>query len=216
MFYPPSPLHVPVLPRSPRSNTWPVLNSRWRMRCKPRQVSSHLKCQIIGSADRSVKTLSLLTLPCGRDWRSLSQEISIHMGACTRQCWTGHRFETQNCFCASSVSGFQDSLWDWTLRSMCLYRPHTFWDWPFCVYDVRATFSCSPSQCFYCLSGCCGWTDTRLWGIAIIKQTGAFSAFIFEISHFCCFSWISNLLFRGKMSTCASSFTQGSVFGHAQ
>lgn len=90
--YPPYPSNAEVLRAE---YCWPMLNSQRRMRrmrCEPRQAQAHLKCQILGIRDRSVKTLSWLwlTLPCGRDWRGLSQEIGIHKGSCARQCWTGH------------------------------------------------------------------------------------------------------------------------------
>lgn len=85
-------------------NTWPVLNSQRRMSCEPRHSLSHLKCQILGSTDRSVRTLSWLwlTLPCGRDWRGLSQDIGIHEGFCARQRRTENRLETQDRFYTTS------------------------------------------------------------------------------------------------------------------
>lgn len=100
-------LHTPVMERSlEQLNTWPVLSSQRRIRFEPRQNPSHLKCQILGRTDRSVKTLSWLwlTLPCGRDWRGLSQEISIHKGSCACQHGTGHRLETQDRFYTTSVT----------------------------------------------------------------------------------------------------------------
>lgn len=102
--YPPYPSNAEVLRAE---YCWPMLNSQRRMRrmrCEPRQAQTHLKCQILGIRDRSVKTLSWLwlTLPCGRDWRGLSQEIGIHKGMCTSVLdWT---FETQDCFDTTSVT----------------------------------------------------------------------------------------------------------------
>lgn len=64
--YQPAPLHMPVTHMSLEQSLTCVKLSV-EMRCEPEQARSPLKCQIIGSTDRSVKTLSLLTLPCGRD-----------------------------------------------------------------------------------------------------------------------------------------------------
>ena len=100
------------------------------MRCEFRQAQSHLKCQILGSTDRSVKTLCWLwlTLPCGRDWRGLPREISIQKGVHTSAEFE-NRPGTQDCFYTTSVTLVSKAVcriwleWAWCCAA---------WKWMFC------------------------------------------------------------------------------------
>lgn len=173
-------------------NTWPVLNSEQRMRREPRRAQSHLKCQILGSADRSVKTLSWLwlTLPCGRDRGGLSQEIGIHEGSCARQCWTGHRLETQDCFYATSVTlVFKAVCKSWLERACCCVAALGLKLDGLCFLCVTKFFLLSMWKSLQCLSGHCGGKATRLQESVITKQTRSFSDLIWKfsskISDFC-------------------------------
>lgn len=72
-------------------NAWPAVNSPGRMRCEPRralspQLSDSGKFR---SISEDLKSRLWLTLPCGRDRRSLWQEISIHEGCCVHQLCIG-------------------------------------------------------------------------------------------------------------------------------
>lgn len=91
-------------------------------RCSP----SHLKCHILGIKDRSVRTLIRLwlTLPCGRGWKGLSQEIGIHKGACVRQCWTGLLKASVTVFTTFIAAVIRRYLSSDSKHSQCLKHNH--------------------------------------------------------------------------------------------
>lgn len=87
---------------------------------------SHLKCHILGIKDRSVRTLIRLwlTLPCGRGWKGLSQEIGIHKGACVRQCWTGLLKPSVTVFTTFIAAVIRRYLSSDSKHSQCLKHNH--------------------------------------------------------------------------------------------
>lgn len=132
-------------------NTWPVLHSQrrgWdvspdRLRLTPQMSDS--------GKHRSISEDLKPALPCGRNWRGFSQEISIHKGSCARQRWTGHRLERQDCFYTSSVTLVFKAVCEIRLKWTCCC---TAWNW---------TFSCSQSttKTLLCLFEWSLWLDSK-------------------------------------------------------
>lgn len=102
--YPPYPSDAEVLRAE---YCWLMLNSQWRMRCEPRQEQAHLKCQILGIRDRSVKTLSWLWLTLSV-WERLKRPPTGNWYSQGILCTSvlDLTFETQDCFDTTSHAGF--------------------------------------------------------------------------------------------------------------